>query len=351
LGFAFSFRLRSSSYAGQDDPTKSGLPILPNLPRYETVAVAYCGCMSHALHIRQTRQSLNLGENVLRGDMIVSYHPSFESEKNIVCAGRDPGPEDLAAIRAADAVVLPQGCKRSLYEMAHRNCTNVFPNFNTRFNYAGKIGQARLFGETNTAHPETRTFLSVDGFFEKYEALPRQAAFEFPLVFKFNWGGEGDHVYLMASLDDLDKALQTAVKFEKSGRSGFLLQKHIPSGNRSLRVVVIGQTYISYWRIHHCRESFQSGLAKGAVIDADSDPDLQHAAITKVKAFCRDTGINLAGFDVLFASEPENNVPLLLEINYYFGRRGLGGSERFYEILNTEIHKWIDGIGLPCRKK
>jgi len=39
-----------------------GLPILPNLPRYETFAVAHYGCMSHALHLRHTRQSLNLGD-------------------------------------------------------------------------------------------------------------------------------------------------------------------------------------------------------------------------------------------------------------------------------------------------
>jgi hypothetical protein len=37
------------------------LPILPNLLRYETFAVADYGCMSHALHLRQTRQSLKLG--------------------------------------------------------------------------------------------------------------------------------------------------------------------------------------------------------------------------------------------------------------------------------------------------
>jgi len=41
----------------------SGLPILPNLLRYETFAVADYGCMSHALHLRQTRQSLNLNLN------------------------------------------------------------------------------------------------------------------------------------------------------------------------------------------------------------------------------------------------------------------------------------------------
>jgi len=49
----------------------------------------------------------------------------------------------------------------------------------------------------------------------------------------------------------------------------------------------------------------------------------------------------MAGFDLLFSSERKNRTPLFLEINYYFGRRGLGGSERFYEILNTEITKWL----------
>ena len=34
---------------------------LPNLLRYETFAVADYGSISHALHLPQTRQSLNLG--------------------------------------------------------------------------------------------------------------------------------------------------------------------------------------------------------------------------------------------------------------------------------------------------
>jgi len=31
------------------------LPILPNLHRYETLAVAYYGCMPHALHLPERR--------------------------------------------------------------------------------------------------------------------------------------------------------------------------------------------------------------------------------------------------------------------------------------------------------
>jgi ribosomal protein S6--L-glutamate ligase len=31
----------------------------------------------------------------------------------------------------------------------------------------------------------------------------------------------------------------------------------------------------------------------------------------------------------------------MLEINYFFGRRGLGGSDAFYEILKSEIDNWL----------
>ena len=35
---------------------------------------------------------------------------------------------------------------------------------------------------------------------------------------------------------------------------------------------------------------------------------------------------------------------MLLEINYFFGRKGLGGSEAYYKILHEEIRTWLDGI-------
>jgi len=133
--------------------------------------------------------------------------------------------------------------------------------------------------------------------------------------------------------------LQVARNFEDSDHTG-----------RSLRVVVIGQTVISYWRVQSNTRSFCSNLTRGAVIDVHSGPDLQDMAVKSVKAFCFRTGINLAGFDLLFSSERKNRTPLFLEVNYYFGRRGLGGSERFYEILIAEIEKWIDSLGLSLSK-
>ena len=277
--------------------------------------------------------------------MILSYHPCFEGEKNLLCAGREPGTDDLDAIRTADAVILPQGCYQSLYQMARNNCKHVFPNFDARFKYKGKIGQIQLFRKKNAAHPKTETYININAFSLNYGGMPPKPAFDFPFVFKFDWGGEGDHVFLIKSPEDFLTVMQTARKFEKSGQKGFVIQEYIPSKNRSLRVVIIGQTIISYWRIQRNRENFTSNIARGASIDFDTDPELQKEAVKSVKDFCLRTEIDLAGFDILFSSSATINTPLFLEINYFFGRRGLGGSEIFYEILNREIVKWLDRIG------
>ncbi len=278
--------------------------------------------------------------------MILSYHPYFEADKNLICAGRKPDVKDLVAIKAADAVILAQGCSESLYEMARKNCLDVFPNYDARFRYPGKTGQVQLFKKTQALHPKSEIYLSTGSFISKYGVLPKNLPFGFPFVFKFDWGGEGDTVYLIKSFSQLNDILQKAGEFEKSGYKGFIIQKYIPSKNRSLRVVTIGRQFISYWRIQQNVERFSSSLAKGAAIDSDSDEDFQEKAISTVKDFCALTGINLAGFDLLFSEKNETKEPLFLEINYFFGRRGLGGSEKYYSILVKEINKWIDSIGL-----
>jgi len=250
----------------------------------------------------------------------------------------------LAAIQAANAVVLPQGCYQSLYEMARANCRHVFPNYDARFRYPDKIGQIKLFREFNLAHPASDIFLNVDSFREYFKKRPSKISPKYPLVFKLDWGGEGETVYLIKSSEDLDEIIRKAASFEKSGQSGFLLQEYIASGNRTLRVVIIGQAVISYWRIQEDEGSFYTNLGKGAVINSKTDPALQRKAIALVRQICHKTGINLAGLDVIFSSENDDPDPMLLEINYFFGRRGLGGSEAYYRILLKEIQAWIQLI-------
>jgi len=281
--------------------------------------------------------------------MILSFHPLYVADQNITCAGRDPGAAELRAIQAADAVILPQGCRESLYVMARRICPHVFPNYDARFQYPGKLGQARLFQETGVPHPRTEIFTRADLCDPLHEDLLRNPPFYFPFVFKFDWGGDGETVFLVDSAPAFEKILNLAVSYEKTGQYGYLLQEFIPSQARSLRVVVIHQRFISYWRVQQGEDAFYTNLKKGAGIVNNDDPELQEAAIASAVAFCRKTGINLAGFDFLFSEKVlEKGVvePLFLEINYFFGRRGLGGSEAFYQMLHEEINNWINQLNL-----
>ena len=276
--------------------------------------------------------------------MIVSFHPLFEADQNIICAGRDPDASDKAVMMAADAVVLPQGCRKMLYEMARNACEHVFPNYDARFRYPGKTGQIQLFRDTHTPHPQTKIFSSVDSLYRHYDGDLNRLAFTFPVVFKFDWGGEGDTVYFIPSFERLQEIIQQAEIYENSGLNGFLIQQYIPNHNKTLRVAIIGEQFITYWRVQENSKCFLANLAKGAVLDFKSDPDLQSRAISCVKKFCEKSGINLAGIDVMFSSRENVAKPMLLEINYYFGRKGLGGSQSYYNLLQKEIQRWLDKV-------
>jgi ribosomal protein S6--L-glutamate ligase len=280
--------------------------------------------------------------------MILSFHPLFEADKNIICAGREPDDDDLSEIKAAEAVILPQGCRQGLFEMACNNCPHVFPNYKSRFRYPGKIGQIELFRQNKTPHPATEIYRSIDSFRRQHGDVVKRLPWKLPLVFKLDWGGEGDTVYLITSIASFRNVLQKTKFLEKSGQSGFLLQQYVPDQNKTLRVVVIGRRLISYWRIRKNGDGFLTNLSKGAIIDTESEPDLQKLGIASIKDFCKKTGINLAGFDIIFLPEGEAFKPLMLEINYFFGRKGLGGSEVYYRILQEEIRQWLKDIG--CRR-
>ncbi|GBC62995.1 hypothetical protein DENIS_3984 [Desulfonema ishimotonii] len=276
--------------------------------------------------------------------MILSFHPCFAGDVNMLCAGREPAEKELAAIRAADAVILPQGCRQSLYRMARDHCAHVFPNYDAKFDYPRKIGQLRLFQDCGVPHPRTETYPAAAHYFEHYGQRIRTPSVGFPFIFKFDWGGDGDNVFLIRSAQELRNAIRKATEFERTGQYGFLIQEYIPTARRSLRVVVVGEKYISYWRTQEDMDSFCINIARGGRVDPRTDPELRDRAVTDLRAFCVQTGINLAGFDFLFSTADAQQTPLFLEINYFFGRHGLGGSERYYTLLTDEIRNWLDRL-------
>ncbi len=278
--------------------------------------------------------------------MILSYHPCYEADTNILCAGRQPDDNDRSAIRAAAAVVLPQGCPESLYRMARQNCSHVFPNYDARFRYPGKTGQARLFQSLDAPVPRTWVFDDTQHF---QRCGPAVSDVGFPIVFKLDWGGEGDTVLLLQSPNDLARALSKAKAYERSGQRGFVLQSLVLAANRTLRVAVIGQTQMAYWRIQDDPAVFGTSVAHGARIDTEADPDLRQKALSLCLGFCQQSRINLAGFDFIFDQSGRTGSdlqPLFLEINYFFGRTGLGGSARFYVMLQAAIDNWLASLGM-----
>jgi ribosomal protein S6--L-glutamate ligase len=277
--------------------------------------------------------------------MLLSFHPCYVGDENRLCAGRDPDDDDRARMRAAEAVILPQGCRKTLFDAAVSSCPRVFPDYTARFAWPEKTGQSRMFAHYNTPRPVTAAFDSLAEFNRQYNIDPAEAGFVFPFVFKYNGSGEGANVWLADTPNTLARLLRRSADWEKTGQFGFLLQQYIETRGRSLRVVVVGNTLVSYWRIQPDNTGFQASAARGGRIDHTADPGRRTAAEEQVLHLFPQTGINLAGFDLIFSENPapnEADTPLLLEINYFFGRTGLGGSEAFYRLLCAEINKWIE---------
>jgi ribosomal protein S6--L-glutamate ligase len=275
--------------------------------------------------------------------MILSFHPLISADKNILCAGRNPDKHDLEAIKHADAVILPIGCKKILYNLVREHCRYVFPNYDRRFNFPGKLGQIELFRKTGVNYPETKSFFDFKDFEFQYIHSNNNLPLNLPFVFKFDWGGEGENVFLIQTSSQFSSMLEMVQRFEKTGQKGFLIQEWIPSSLKSLRIVVVGEKLFSYWRIQQCKNQFKASLSSGAVIDYQADHELIEIAESNLRLFLKQTKINLAGFDFLFS--PLSPIPYFIEINYFFGRRGLGGSEKFYMILISEINQWLKSIG------
>jgi len=273
---------------------------------------------------------------------VLSFHPCFVADDNRICAGRLPDEGDRQAICKAEAVILSQGCSHALWRMVAESCPRAFPDYAARFAYPGKTGQIRLFHRFGAAHPQSLVCETAAQLPPDPAALPFGPRF----FFKFDGGGEGEGVFRVDGPEAYRQLVTKARIAEGEGRGGVVLQAPVSTGGRVLRVVVIGQGILSYWRVHDDDNRAVVNLTGGGTVDVASDPRLQQKAREAVAAFCRATGINLAGFDLLFDATDPDPQPLFLEINYFFGRQGLGGSQRYYALLEAAIRGWLADQGL-----
>ena len=113
-----------------------------------------------------------------------------------------------------------------------------------------------------------------------------------------------------------------------------------------LRTVIIGKRFTTYWKRPSRPGQIITTISHGAIIDHHWRQDLQEKGKKQAWALSKTTGINVAAVDFVFDLPDKDPEPLFLEINYYFGRRGLGGSEKYYNLLYQAIQDWLSEVGL-----
>jgi ribosomal protein S6--L-glutamate ligase len=276
--------------------------------------------------------------------MILSFHPCIHADLNAIVAGRAPGTEEESMIKRADAIILPQGVRQDLYNLCRKYADRVFPNYDPRFQYPGKIGDILLFRTTAMDHPETYLFPNVRDFHSHFPEGEDRFPFAFPFVLKGNFGGEGRMVYRIDNPRQLQTILAQLRAMENSGTQGFIVQQWIDHGGRDVRVVVLHDRLLSYWRVQRDPQKFLTNLSAGGTMELNSDRQLLEKAEDLVHLFCKQTGVNLAGIDLIFDQNDTSKQPLFLEINYWFGRRFFGSSEAYYGKLKKAVKRWLASL-------
>jgi ribosomal protein S6--L-glutamate ligase len=272
--------------------------------------------------------------------MILSFHPCFLGDTLVILGDGTLDSHDLRHIRAAEVIILPQHCTSGLYRACKGFSAQIFPNYAARFEYPGKIGQSLLFKKYECPHPETLQWTSVKAFKEAYEG-EGNSLHRMPFLLKENETHEAEGIHTITDRRALEASLEDLKRLEGRESSGFISQQLITTEGNVLRVVVIGSRTITYWKRAQETGQMITTINRGAKIDRAWRPDLQEKARMETEGLVAATGMNLAAIDFVFDLTQPDPQPLFLEINYIFGRRGLGGSMRFYRLLSQALQEWL----------
>jgi ribosomal protein S6--L-glutamate ligase len=264
----------------------------------------------------------------------LSMNPLVHLEKNLPNLAPVEAPEVESLIRAARGVVMPRGITRKRYQKIAALAENWFPNLDAKYEYSGKTKQAVLFKRLRIRHPTTILYPNPQVLLEdEGKRLP----LDYPFVLKGDNGGGGSTVFPVCCRKDLINGLHRLPAEEP-----LLIQKWISHGGMDLRVVVVGAKMVSYFRVGG--ENFYNNVCRGARMHPEIFPELQERGMAAVARFCHLARINLAGFDLMF---PDEGPPVFIEINFNFGRKGLGGTPGFRKLFKEAVELWQQGSAYP----
>ncbi len=278
---------------------------------------------------RETADARVVRENKERKrPYLVSFRPEIPMEENLppYIPVEDAGVRDL--LRGAAGVLLPDYVTPWRYESITSLAGEWFPRLEARFLCHGKTRQILLFRRIGVRHPESLLFDDPDRLMAHFgENGP---PWEYPFVLKGDTGGGGTTVFPIRSGADLPKYLEML-----PDEGPLLLQRWVDHGGKDLRVVVYGNHAVSYFRIGDGR--FYNNVCRGGRLDHEAWPHLQERGVEAVRRFCASTRIDIAGFDLMF---PDEGDPVFVEINFHFGRKGLGGAGGHRAYMRKAIDDW-----------
>jgi ribosomal protein S6--L-glutamate ligase len=264
----------------------------------------------------------------------LSMNSLVELEKNLPNLAPLEAPEVADMIRAARGVVMPRGITRKRYRKITNMAQNWFPNLDAKYDYSGKTRQIILFQRLRIRHPRSILYPNPQVLLD---AEKRMLPLDYPFVLKGDNGGGGSRVFPVCCRKDLIRGLQRLPAEEP-----LLIQRWVDHGGMDLRVVVVGAKMVSYFRVGG--GNFYNNVCRGGRMRTDIFPELQERGMAAVARLCHLAGINFAGFDLMFA---DAGPPIFIEINFNFGRKGLGGTPGFRRLFKEAVDLWQQGIAYP----
>jgi ribosomal protein S6--L-glutamate ligase len=259
----------------------------------------------------------------------VSLHHRIRLDENLPPIG--PLDEEAARLVAGAAgALMPKYCPPGRYREIARLARSHFPHLAPRYDYRGKARQIRLFRRLGLPHPRTLLYPSPAAA----ATAGRSGAppLPFPFVLKGDSGGGGSAVFPVASRTEYLERLERLPRDEP-----VLVQEWIDNAGKDLRVVLMGSRAASYFRVGG--DSFYNNVSKGARIDYDMLPSRQREGRNMTLALGRRIGVDLAAFDIMFPAA--GGPPLVVEINFQFGRKGLGGLQGYERMFSDAVREWM----------
>lgn len=260
----------------------------------------------------------------------VSFRPLIKMEENLPPYVSLEDESILGVLRGATGVLLPEHLTPWRYARIIHHARAWFPRLEGRFNSYGKTKQTLLFRSLGVRHPETVLFENPSQLMEHFRS--KGSPWGYPLVLKGDKGGGGSRVFPVRKAENLPKLLERLPEGEP-----VLLQQWVHHGGKDLRVVTYGDHAVSYFRVGN--GGFYNNICRGGMLDHDGWPQLQEKGVLAVQDFCRRARIDIAGFDLMF---PDAGDPVFIEVNFHFGRKGLGGTEGHRRHLLQAVRNWRD---------